>query len=62
MNYNEMDAAIREAEATIRRAEEYKNKMANFLVHRLKGISVHTLKRLKSELKNFNSNTGEWKV
>ena len=38
MNYNEMDVAIREAEATIKRAEEFTSKMARFLVGRLRKV------------------------
>lgn len=61
MDYNDMYAAIQEAEATIKRAEDYKHKMARFLSGRLKGIDPSVLKRLKKELTTFNASTGEWK-
>ena len=61
MNYAEMDAAIREAEALIRRAETYKSKMARFITGRLRGIDADILKLLKRELQDFNAQTGTWK-
>lgn len=61
MKYDEMDAAIQEAEAVIKRAELFRNKMARFLIGRLGGVDVGILRRLKKELRNFNSNTNTWK-
>lgn len=56
-----MDQAIKQAESTIKVAEMFTHKMATFLIGRLRNVNPSTLKRLKSELKNFNSNKGEWK-
>lgn len=61
MNFNEMDQAIKQAESTIKVAEMFTHKMATFLIGRLRNVHPSTLKRLKSELTKFNSNTGEWK-
>lgn len=55
-----MDAAVREAEAVIKRAEEYRNKMARFLRGRLRSIDTSILRDLKKELRKFNAQTGEW--
>lgn len=60
MNYSEMDTAIREAEALIRRAETFKSRMASFLCGRLYGINPDVLRVLKKELRGFNAQTGEW--
>mgnify|MGYP000056333960 FL=1 len=61
MTYQEMDTAIREAEAVVKRAELYRNKMARFLIGRLHGIDTHVLRMLKKELTSFNAQTGMWK-
>jgi len=61
ISYQQMDDAVKQAEALIKRAEQYKSRMAGFLVGRLKGIDPYTLQRLKKELKNFNAQTCEWK-
>lgn len=61
MTYQEMDNAVREAEAVVRRAESYKSRMARFLIGRLRGIDPDILRDLKKELRKFNSQTGEWK-
>ena len=60
MTYQEMDAAVREAEAVVRRAESYKSRMARFLIGRLRGIDPDILHDLKKELRKFNASTGEW--
>ena len=56
-----MDTAVREAELIIKRAEEYRNRMARFLRGRLRSVDTSILRDLKKELRNFNSQTGEWK-
>jgi len=61
MTYQEMDKAIREAEAVLNIADCYVNQMARFVVKRLRRVNTNTLRDIKRELKNFNSNTGEWK-
>lgn len=61
MTYQEMDTAVREAELIIKRAEEYRNRMARFLRGRLRSVDTSILRDLKKELRNFNSQTGEWK-
>lgn len=60
MTYQEMDNAVREAEAVVRRAESYKSRMARFLIGRLRGIDPDILRDLKKELRKFNASTGEW--
>lgn len=60
MTYQEMDNAVREAEAVVRRAELYKSRMARFLIGRLRGIDSDILRDLKKELRKFNASTGEW--
>mgnify|MGYP000030004209 CR=1 FL=1 len=61
ITFEMINEALKDAEATIKRAETYKSQMARFLTGRLKGIDPHVLKRLKKELQNFNSVTHEWK-
>lgn len=61
MEYLEMDAAIKEAERTISRAELYVNNMAKFLIRRLRKVNYWILCDLKRELKDFNAHTKEWK-
>lgn len=60
MTYQEMDIAVKEAEAVVRRAESYRNKMAGFIRRRLRGIDPDILRDLKKELRKFNASTGEW--
>ena len=60
MTYQEMNDAIREAEAIVRRAEQYKTYMARFLIDRLRGIDPDILRDMKKELRKFNASTGEW--
>lgn len=61
MSFSEMFVAIQNAEDFIKRAEMFKERMARFLIGRLRGINRDILSRLKKELKDFNSVTGEWK-
>jgi len=61
ITYQQMDEAVKQAENLIRRAENYKTRMAKFLIGRLRGIDRYALSDLKKELKDFNSVTGEWK-
>lgn len=62
ITFEMINEAIKDAEATIMRAEMYKSQMARFLTGRLKGVDTYTLKRLKKELQSFNSATRKWKV
>ena len=55
-----MDTAVREAEPIIKRAEEYRNRMARFLRGRLRSVDTSILRDLKKELRKFNASTGEW--
>lgn len=61
MKIDEMISAVEEAQAIIRRSEQIKNRMASFLVGRLRGISHYTLESLKRELTKYNTKTREWK-
>ena len=60
MTYQDMDSAVREAEAVIIRADSYRTRMARFLLGRLRGIDPDILRDLKKELRKFNAITGKW--
>jgi len=61
MNYNEMFNAVQEAERVVRLSDQVSNRMAQFIVNRLRFVNASTLREIKAELKKFNSVTGEWK-
>ena len=63
ISWDEMNAAVKDAEITIRQAEVRINDMARIVAGRLRlaGVSNYYLKRLKKELKNYNMHTGQWK-
>lgn len=59
--FDEMKAALIEAEATVRAADSIADHMARILRGRLRKVSKWNLKSLKRELADFNAHTGEWK-
>lgn len=61
MNYNDMFKSVEEAESVMRHADRLADKMARFIVNRLRFVNSSTLRAIKKELQKFNSVTGEWK-
>jgi len=63
LTFNDMDQAIQEAEATLRRAESYTQKMGKFISNngRIRQLSSYTLDSLKKQLRNWDMNRKEWK-
>lgn len=66
MNYQEMTAAITDADATLRLADVKSKAFAKLLVGRLRAVSGQwggdeVLRELKRELTQFNASTGQWK-
>lgn len=60
--FDEMDAAVQDAERTLRVADELATRIARFLVGRLRKVnSQWILADLKRELKDFNMQTQKWK-
>lgn len=63
MTFDEMNAAVEDAERTIRLLDMRVNKMARMIAGRLQSADVPStvLCKLKKELQNYNMTTGEWK-
>jgi len=61
MAFNEMDAAVSEAKATVARMDNYLNSMADMMDGRLRKISGHRLAKLKRQLRKFNIHTNQWR-
>lgn len=63
MNFDEMAAAVADAERTIRLLDHRVNQMAKLVAGRLQSADVpqSVLCNLKKELQNYNMTTGEWK-
>jgi hypothetical protein len=59
--FDEMRAAITEADQTMRAADEAAHKLACILRGRLKHVGVHVLVELKRELQSFDAHKKEWK-
>jgi len=60
--FDEMRAAINEAQDTLRAADSVSTSMALVLRGRLRKVEYDwVLAELKKELKEFNAHTGEWK-
>jgi hypothetical protein len=61
MTYDEMSAALKEAERTMNVADTVATWIARLLVGRLRKVSSEsTLVALKRELRDFDSRTGRW--
>lgn len=66
MNYHDMEAAVRDAEETLKQANRQMTSLAKMMTGRLRLVSTsyqgtEALKSLKRELSQFNASTGEWK-
>ena len=63
MTFNEMQSVLQQAEHTIRVVESQTTMMVEIATRgeRLRLLPAYVLRDLKRKLKNFNSNTGEWK-
>jgi len=62
MTFDEMSDAITSATHTLRLGDRMASRLASILVGRLRCVeSIHALKKLKMELRDFNAHTGEWK-
>ena len=60
--WDQMREALDDAEATLRVADYFIDRLARFLISRLRHVHSHdTLKRLKRELGEYNAHTREWK-
>lgn len=59
--FDEMRAALREAEYTLDAARSVAAQMASMLTGKLRNCEPGTLARLKRELRNFNIHTGTWR-
>jgi hypothetical protein len=59
--FDQMRAAVSEAESTLRAVDKCSNDMAKLLVGRLRKADSWTLAHLKRELKDFNVHTRKWK-
>lgn len=57
----EMQAALRDANATLYAADCVASTIARMLVGRLRRADCATLAKLKRELRDFNMHTGTWK-
>ena len=62
--FDEMKAAVGEAQHTLAAADACVNTMAALCAGRLRAADVgaYHLKRLKDELRDYNIHTGRWKV
>lgn len=63
LSWNEVRQGIREAEVTIRNAEQNVCFMVSIIIGKLKSSKIphNYLCKLKRELKDFNMHTGKWK-
>lgn len=59
--FDQMRAAVREAEMTLDAAQSVARQMASMLAGRLRTCHAADLKRLKRELRKFNTHTGTWR-
>ena len=61
MDLWEIRREINRAKSTIRNADDVASDIASILPGRLRHVSLHTLTKLKKELRDFNAHTGTWK-
>jgi hypothetical protein len=61
MYIHEMREAISKARRTLDSADAVAASIGYILENRLRQLSHSTLAKIKKELKNYNSHTGEWK-
>lgn len=60
--FDEMRAAVNEAESTLRAVDSIAEQLARMLVGRLRKVSSYYLSKLKRELRDYNIHTGKWKA
>lgn len=62
MNYDTFRACVDEAEQLDRLANRYAEQMLRLVTGRLRQVdNSHLLRRLKTELRDFDMRTGEWR-
>lgn len=63
MQWVEMNQAVHEARAVMDRADAFVGQMARMIIGKLKSgdVSDYTLKMLKTELRDYNMKTEQWK-
>lgn len=59
--FDEMRAAMREAEQTLDAAKSVAGQMGSMLAGKLRNCHADDLARMKRELRDFNIHTGRWK-
>jgi len=60
--FDDMRSAVRDAKQTLLAADNVAGDLAWLLCGRLRRVaSIHTLRALKKELRNFDMTTGKWK-
>lgn len=60
--FDQMRAAVRDAEVTLDAANSVARQMASMLASRLRHCAPDDLARIKRELRNFNIHTGTWRT
>lgn len=58
--WDQVRQALDEAETQVRVVERFTDRMAKFLIGRLRTVTPHLLQKLKRELSEFNSTTKKW--
>lgn len=62
MNYDTFKAGVDEAEQLDRLSNRYAEQMLRLVTSRLRQVdNSHLLRRLKTELRDFDMRTGEWR-
>ena len=61
MNYWDIRREISKAKGTLENADSVATEAARIIEGRLRKVSPDVLAKLKSELRNFNAKTYEWK-
>lgn len=67
LSYDEARAAMRDAQSTMKAADEVAGDIASILIGRLRCVNksgyggTSTLRSLKRELRDFDMTTGRWK-
>lgn len=59
--FDEMRTAVRQAREVNKAIDQMTNNLAELLDGRLRHVDRYWLKRLKSQLREFNASTGKWK-
>jgi hypothetical protein len=59
-NFDQLQEAVREARTLRSLAERFANTFAELLADHLREVSSYRLKKLKTQLRDFNACTGRW--